>query len=63
LQSRCDIAETVKHLPHKASPLLTRLRLNGAPVVLATEPWDERLLEKRFRRGPYKSANEHSEFL
>jgi hypothetical protein len=32
-------------------------------VVLATAPWDERLLKQRFQRGPYKSADEHSKFL
>jgi hypothetical protein len=63
MQSRCDISDSISELPHNASPLLARLCLNGAPVVLATEPWDQSLLQKRFQRAPHKSADEYSEFL
>jgi hypothetical protein len=63
LRSRCDIHEDVKLLPHPAAPLLERIRRNGVPVVLASEPWSDELKAERFLRGPHKSAEEFLEFL
>jgi hypothetical protein len=53
----------VTTLPHKLSPLLTRLQRIGPPVVLATDPWNKTLLNKCFQRGPHKSAHEYAHFL
>ena len=63
MRGRSDIPEDIGSLPHKAAPLLARLRLHGAPVVLASAPWSPELLHKRFKRGPHKSADDYAEFL
>jgi hypothetical protein len=63
MQSRCDIPGSIHKLPHNASTLLARICLNGAPVVLASEPWDQSLLHKRFQRGPHKYVDEYVELL
>ena len=63
MRSRSDITEDIGSLPHRAAPLLARLRLHGAPVILKSEPWPIELIEKRFRRGPHRSALEYADFL
>ena len=61
LRSRCNIHPQVGLLP--AASLLDRIRRNGVPVLLASEPWGTKLKNERFLRGPHSSANEHTEFL
>ena len=63
MRGRNDISPTVGDLPHPAAPMLNRVRKNGVPCVLTTEPWNTALLDKRFKRGPHKLANEHRAFL
>ena len=57
MRSRSDITEDIGSLPHRAAPL------HGAPVILNSEPWRIELIEKRFRRGPHRSALEYADFL
>ena len=58
-----DIPADISEIPHRAGPLLNRLRRNGAPVVLKTAPWDKAKLDRCAKRGAHKSAYEHLEFL
>ena len=57
MRSRSDITEDIGSLPHRAAPL------HGAPVILNSEPWRIELIEKRFRRGPHRSALEYADCL
>ncbi len=63
MRGRGDIQDDVKDLPHKAAGRLDRVRRNGVPVLLSSAPWSAELKQKRFLRGPHRSAMEYAVFL
>jgi hypothetical protein len=62
-RSASDLAPTVRDLPHPASHLLDHLRKVGAPVITGTLPWTQDRKRAALRRGPHKSAKDHTTFL
>ena len=62
-RSLSDLAPTMRDLPYPASHLLDHLRKVGAPVVTSTLPWTQDCKRAALRRGPHKSAREHTTFL
>jgi hypothetical protein len=62
-RGRSDFHPKVKTLHHKAACMLDHLRARGANVTLSTPPWSEERREETLKRGPHKSADEHSDFL
>ena len=63
VQHPSDFASNVGKLPHPAAQLLDRLHRSGAPVPVKTAPWTRARKREALRRGPHKSAVEHSAFL
>jgi hypothetical protein len=62
--SALDLAPTVRNLPHPASHhLLEHLCKVGAPAITGTLPWTQDRKRAALRRGPYKSAKDHTTFL
>jgi hypothetical protein len=57
------LSELVGQLPHRAAPLLDRLRTHGAPVELTTPPWTPERLQDCVDRGPHSSATDHAAFV
>ena len=58
-----DFHPDVAHLEHPAAHLLSRLSKVGAPVCMASPPWEQERRDEALRRGPHKSAKEHIDFL
>jgi hypothetical protein len=63
MRGRSDIPDTVGSLPHRAAPLLDRIRRGGVPVVLKSEPWSLDKLDECYARGAHTSANDYGVFL
>jgi hypothetical protein len=53
----------VKHLPHRASHMLGRLRTQGSTVGLKTGKWSRAQKLSTIKRGSHQSACQHSDFL
>jgi hypothetical protein len=64
MRGRSNIPDTIGSLPHRAVPLLDRIRRGGGvPVVLKSEPWTLDKLDECYARGAHTSANDYSVFL
>ena len=58
-----NIARNVRNVPHKAARLLEHLRVRGAAVPTATEPWDQNRRDKAMARGPHQSSHGERQFV
>jgi hypothetical protein len=63
LRTPNDLPDNIHHLPHKASRVLHHLKRHGVPCKLQTPRWTTALCDAAMKRGPHKSALEHSSFL
>ena len=63
LRTPQDIPADIESIPHPAGRLLNYFRKKGTPVKVTTPHWTPARKEQAIRRGPHKSAHEHSEFL
>jgi hypothetical protein len=63
LRTPNDLPENIRHLPHKAARVLHHLKRHGVPCKLQTPRWTTALCDAAMKRGPHKSALEHSAFL
>lgn len=63
MRGRSDLHPDIGSLPHKAAPLLDRIRRNGAPAVMQSAPWTAELLDERMERGCHQSAHGSEEFV
>ena len=53
--------QQVRH--HPSYHLLLQLQREGAPAVLSTQPWSQRILDARIQRGSHQSCLQFLEFL
>jgi hypothetical protein len=63
LRTPNDLPNDIQHLPHKAARVLHYLKRTGVPCKLQTPPWSLARRDAAVKRGPHKSALEHSSFL
>lgn len=63
LRTPADLPENIATLPHKAARVLHHLKRSGIPCKLKTPHWTTARRDAAMKRGPHKSAIEHSEFL
>ena len=61
-QGRGDFA-SLADVKHPARRLLRQYKHRGAPVVLASGSWTEGERQVALKRGPHRSATEHTLFL
>ena len=61
-RGRGDFA-SLSEVEHPALRLLRKYKQRGAPVVLITGEWSEGEHLAALKRGPHKSATEHSPFI
>ena len=54
---------TLLEVKHPARRLLRQYKHRGVPVVLMTGKWSEGERQAALKRGPHRSATEHSPFL
>ncbi|GKZ00083.1 hypothetical protein MPSEU_000961700 [Mayamaea pseudoterrestris] len=58
-----DLQPSVKDLDHPAAHLLHQLDARGAPAIMQKKPWTLAQKQMALKRGPHKSAFEHTAFL
>ena len=63
LRTPNDLPDNILQLPHKAARVLHYLKRKGVPCKLKTPPWTTARRDAAMKRGPHKSAIEHSSFL
>jgi hypothetical protein len=63
LRTPADLPDNISELPHKAARVLSYLQRTGVPCKLQTPPWSTSRRDAAIKRGPHKSAIEHSSFL
>ena len=62
-KGRSNFPSTLRHLKHKAAPLLNRFARQGVPVLLHSKPWTLDQKDKAMDRGNHPSAHSFTEFL
>ena len=61
-QGRGDF-DSLSEVEHPAQRFLWKCKHRGAPVVLMTGEWTEGKRLEALKRGPHKSATEHTRFI
>ena len=62
-KGRSNFPTTLRHLQHKAAPLLDRYARHGVPVLVQSEPWTLAQKDNAMARGNHPSAHSFTEFL
>jgi hypothetical protein len=58
-----DINPSIVHIHHPAHHYLNNIRLHGASVSLATDPWSDEQKQTAITRGSHPSTTLHRDFL
>ena len=62
-KGRSNFTTSLRHLRHRAVPLLQRYAQQGVPVILSTRPWSLEQKDRAIKRGNHPSTRAFPDFM